>query len=129
MQPGHVRGPPASAVSRLPGSQGNREIQLSPGTSDAAHGGGSGEASEDEAGGSEELPGAADVMSLEERRAADRANHAADAKRSRYLRTLMDIVAKAHTCEVSLAVVAISNRQPNNNIKWAVKGLAATQQT
>ena len=100
------------------------EDQQSLGMLDAAN-----DSSSEEASGSDQLPGAADGKSLEERRAVDRANHAADAKRSRYFTRLMKTVADAHTCEVSLAVVAISNRQPNANIKKAVVGLAATQQT
>ena len=97
--------------------------------SDAANSGSSEEASKDGASSSEQSSGAANEKGREERRAADRANHAADAKRSRYFTKLMDTVAKAHECDVSLAVTAFSNSRPNSNIREAVVGLAGTQRS
>ena len=128
-QPGHLRGLPASAMSRLPGSQGNGQSQHSPGMSDAAYSGSSKEASKDEASSSERSSGAADEKSLDERRAVDRANHAADQRHVRYFVKLMQAVAGAHKCDVSVAVTAFSNSRPNSNIREAVAGLAGTQKS
>ena len=97
--------------------------------SDAANSGSSEEASKDGASSSEQSSGGANEKGREERRAADRANHAADAKRSRYFTKLMVTVAKAHECDVSLAVTAFSNSRPNSNIREAVVGLAGTQRS
>ena len=69
------RGPLASSVHRLPGSQGSRESQQSPGASDAVHSNSGEEANEDEPSESEQLSGAAHGMSLQERIRGDKTNY------------------------------------------------------